>query len=245
VVIAFCRQIGPEDKATVYSLFEDQPTRPLVWMLRAARTKFDFPVWLFGVDMWLRHRWSTGGNSADTIQEIPTSRPVLSEGAKASSVFLEKKISPSPEGPFHRSFAACRIPGKTRFPPAPAPRKTAEKAGKNRRRIVLTAVENVGAGTVSRRSKKWRRTTVQFFGRGGSGRQPRSHPLSERGTGVHSDMEIWSEIRREGLTGALSKRAAIAKYGIGWHTLEKMLAHDEPPGYRQANQRPKLEVSAT
>ena len=52
-------------------------------------------------------------------------------------------------------------------------------------------------------------------------------------------MEIWSEIRREVLTGALSKRAAIAKYGIGWRTLKKMLAHDEPPGYRQANQRPK------
>lgn len=56
-------------------------------------------------------------------------------------------------------------------------------------------------------------------------------------------MEIWSEIRREVLTGALSKRAAIAKYGVGWHTLKKMLAHDEPPGYRQAKHRlkPKLE----
>jgi len=52
-------------------------------------------------------------------------------------------------------------------------------------------------------------------------------------------MEIWSEIRREVLTGALSKRAAIVKYKVGWHTLKKMLAHDEPPGYRQANQRPK------
>ena len=52
-------------------------------------------------------------------------------------------------------------------------------------------------------------------------------------------MEIWSEIRREVLTGALSKRAAIAKYGVGWHTLKKMLAHDEPPGYRQAKHRPK------
>jgi len=41
------------------------------------------------------------------------------------------------------------------------------------------------------------------------------------------------------LTGVLSKRAAIAKYGIGWRTLKKMLAHDEPPGYWQANQRPK------
>ena len=52
-------------------------------------------------------------------------------------------------------------------------------------------------------------------------------------------MEMWSEIRREVLTGALSKRAAIAKYRVGWHTLKKMLAHGEPPGYRQAKQRPK------
>ncbi len=37
-------------------------------------------------------------------------------------------------------------------------------------------------------------------------------------------MEIWSEIRREVLTGAVSKRAAIAKYGVGWHTLKKMPA---------------------
>jgi hypothetical protein len=42
-------------------------------------------------------------------------------------------------------------------------------------------------------------------------------------------MEIWSEIRREVLTGALSKRAAIAKYKVGWHTLKKIVAHDEPP----------------
>jgi hypothetical protein len=57
-------------------------------------------------------------------------------------------------------------------------------------------------------------------------------------------MEIWSEIRREVLTGAFSKRAAIAKRKVGWHTLKKMLAHDEPPGYRQAKQRPrpKLDV---
>ena len=57
-------------------------------------------------------------------------------------------------------------------------------------------------------------------------------------------MEIWSEIRREVLTGALSKRAAIAKYKVGWHTLKKMLANDEPPGYRQAKQRPKPKLDA-
>jgi transposase len=52
-------------------------------------------------------------------------------------------------------------------------------------------------------------------------------------------MEIWSEIRREVLTGAWSKRAAIAKNKVGWHTLKKIMAHDEPPGYRQTKQRPK------
>lgn len=51
-------------------------------------------------------------------------------------------------------------------------------------------------------------------------------------------MEIWSEIRRDVLTGGLSKRAAIAQYGISWHTLTKTLAHDRPPGYRRVNQRP-------
>ena len=52
-------------------------------------------------------------------------------------------------------------------------------------------------------------------------------------------MEIWSEIRREVLTCASSKRAAIATYGVGWHTLKKMLALDEPPGYQQVKHRPK------
>ena len=43
-------------------------------------------------------------------------------------------------------------------------------------------------------------------------------------------MDIGSEIRREALTGSLSKRAAIAKYGVGWHTLKKMLATQRVAG---------------
>ncbi len=39
---------------------------------------------------------------------------------------------------------------------------------------------------------------------------------------MHSDMEIWSEIRREVLTGALSKRAASAKYTAGRHSLARL-----------------------
>lgn len=41
-------------------------------------------------------------------------------------------------------------------------------------------------------------------------------------------MEVWKEVRREVLTGQLSQRAVIAKYGLGWHTLKKILAHDAP-----------------
>lgn len=56
-------------------------------------------------------------------------------------------------------------------------------------------------------------------------------------------MEQWSEVRRRVLTGKLSKRGACREYDISWHTLEKMLSHDEPPGYRlqQPRKKPKLE----
>jgi transposase len=61
-------------------------------------------------------------------------------------------------------------------------------------------------------------------------------------TRVITDMELWSQVRRRVLTGELSKRAACREYGIHWQTLEKMLTHSEPPGYRLTKARPsKLE----
>ena len=57
-------------------------------------------------------------------------------------------------------------------------------------------------------------------------------------TRLITDMELWSEVRRRVLTGELSKRAACREYGIHWQTLEKMLSHSEPPGYRRAKARP-------
>jgi len=36
-------------------------------------------------------------------------------------------------------------------------------------------------------------------------------------------MEIWKEVRRQVLTNELSQRAACQKYGLGWHTLKKIL----------------------
>lgn len=56
-------------------------------------------------------------------------------------------------------------------------------------------------------------------------------------TRVITDMELWSEVRRRVLTGEMSKRAACQHYGIHWQTLQKMLEHPEPPGYRLTQKR--------
>jgi len=52
-------------------------------------------------------------------------------------------------------------------------------------------------------------------------------------------MELWSEVRRRVLTGELSKRQARKEYGLHWDTLQKILQHEEPPGYRQMRPREK------
>lgn len=52
-------------------------------------------------------------------------------------------------------------------------------------------------------------------------------------------MELWSEVRRRVLTGELSKRQAVQEYRLHWDTLKKILAHEEPPGYRKQHPRPK------
>jgi len=59
---------------------------------------------------------------------------------------------------------------------------------------------------------------------------------------VRSDMEFWRDVRRQVLTGELSQRAALKQYGLGWHTLKKILAHDEPPGYRMSRPRKKRKL---
>ncbi|MCH2129441.1 MAG: hypothetical protein MK179_09880 [Pirellulaceae bacterium] len=52
-------------------------------------------------------------------------------------------------------------------------------------------------------------------------------------------MKFWTEVRRRVLTGKLSKRAACREYDLSWHTLKKILAHQEPPGYRRKQPRRK------
>jgi hypothetical protein len=52
-------------------------------------------------------------------------------------------------------------------------------------------------------------------------------------------MELWSEVRRCVLTGELSKRQACHKFKLHWGTLQKILQHVEPPGYRKRKEREK------
>src|SRR3954452_5859588 len=57
-------------------------------------------------------------------------------------------------------------------------------------------------------------------------------------------MENWAEIRRRVLVDGLSKRAACREYEIHWDTLQKILAHPEPPGYRRKAPRPRPKLEA-
>jgi len=59
---------------------------------------------------------------------------------------------------------------------------------------------------------------------------------------VYTDMEQWSEIRRRVLVKGESKRSIQRRYGIHWDTLEKILEHSEPPGYRLSRPRIKRKI---
>ena len=55
-------------------------------------------------------------------------------------------------------------------------------------------------------------------------------------------MEQWASIRRRVLVDGVSKRQVLRETGMHWTTLEKVLSHSEPPGYRlrKPRRRPKL-----
>jgi transposase len=56
-------------------------------------------------------------------------------------------------------------------------------------------------------------------------------------------MELWAEVRRRVLTGELSRRQAAREYQLNYRTVEKIVGHVEPPGYRRENprKRPRME----
>ena len=62
------------------------------------------------------------------------------------------------------------------------------------------------------------------------------------GQEVYTDMEQWAAIRRRVLVEGVSKREVLRETGMHWRTLEKVLSHAAPPGYRvrQPRRKPKL-----
>jgi transposase len=59
---------------------------------------------------------------------------------------------------------------------------------------------------------------------------------------VYADMEQWSGIRRRVLVEGASKRSVLRETGIHHETLEKMLTHSQPPGYRREVPYPKPKI---
>ena len=56
---------------------------------------------------------------------------------------------------------------------------------------------------------------------------------------MYTEMEWWEEIRQRVRNQGVSKREILRETGIHWSTLEKILEHPEPPGYRMKEPRPK------
>ena len=59
---------------------------------------------------------------------------------------------------------------------------------------------------------------------------------------MYADMEQWTNIRQRVLVGGESKHSILRETGMHWRTLEKVLKHSEPPGYRQAKPRERPQI---
>jgi hypothetical protein len=56
-------------------------------------------------------------------------------------------------------------------------------------------------------------------------------------------MEQWATLRRKLLVDGISKRQILRETGMHWQTLEKILTHSQPPGYRRTKpHRSKLDA---
>ena len=65
---------------------------------------------------------------------------------------------------------------------------------------------------------------------------------SRGGQGVYRNMDEWMAIRRRVLVEGVSKRQVLRETGMHWTTLEKILAHSEPPGYRRRREPEKPKI---
>ncbi len=55
-------------------------------------------------------------------------------------------------------------------------------------------------------------------------------------------MERWTRVRRDVLAGGMSRREACRKYNLNFRTVQKILKHHEPPGYRKKDVRDKPKI---
>ncbi len=54
-----------------------------------------------------------------------------------------------------------------------------------------------------------------------------------------TDMKLWTDVRRAVLTDEMSMREACETYKLNFRTIQKILSHEEPPGYRRESPREK------
>ena len=59
---------------------------------------------------------------------------------------------------------------------------------------------------------------------------------------MYTDIEQWTEIRRRILVEKVSQHQVLRETEMHWKTLQKILEHSEPPGYRRqvAFTKPKI-----
>lgn len=59
---------------------------------------------------------------------------------------------------------------------------------------------------------------------------------------MYTDMDQWTDIRRRVLVEGVSKRQILRETRMHWTTLEKILGHAQPPGYRRAQPPPRPKI---
>ena len=59
---------------------------------------------------------------------------------------------------------------------------------------------------------------------------------------MYRNMDQWIDIRRRVLVEGVSKRQILRETRMHWRTLEKILEHSEPPGYRRAKPPAKPKI---
>ena len=59
---------------------------------------------------------------------------------------------------------------------------------------------------------------------------------------MYADMEQWTAIRQRVLVKGESKRKVLGDTGLHHETLEKILTHSQPPGYRREAEYPRPKV---